>query len=71
MISEEISNQVSRKLNGIKTTMNYQIQDAVNNAIPEKVLHSIQNTLERQGKAGLTVGDRGSNELHPSLMGRL
>ena len=67
MISEEISNQVSRNLNESKTSMNYQIQDAINNAITEKVLPSIQNTLERQGRTGLTVVDRGSNELHPSL----
>ena len=63
MISEKISNQVSRKLNEIKTSMNYQLQDAVNNAITEKVFPSIQNTLERQGRAGLTIVDRGSNEL--------
>ena len=67
MINEEISNQVSRKLNETKTSMNYQIQDAINNAITEKVLPSIQNTLERQGRAGLTIVDRGSNKLHPSL----
>ena len=37
MISEEISNQMSRKLNEIKTSLNFQIQDAINNAIIEKV----------------------------------
>ena len=67
MISEEISNQMSRKLNEIETSLNFQIQDAINNAITEKVLPSIHNTLEKQGTAGLTVVDRGSNELHPSL----
>ena len=36
MICEEISNQVSRKLNESKTSMNYQIQDAINNAITER-----------------------------------
>ena len=67
MISEEISSQMSRKLNEIKTSLNFQIQDAINNAITEKVLPSIQNTLEKQGRLGLTVVDRGSNELHPGL----
>ena len=67
MISEEISNQMSRKLNEIKTSMNYQIQNAINHAITEKVLPSIQNTLERQGRAGLTIVDQRSDEPHPDL----
>ena len=67
MISEEILNQMSRKLNEIKTSMNYQIQDAINHAITEKVLPSIQNTLERQGRAGLTIVDQRSDEPHPDL----
>ena len=32
MISEEISNQMSRKLNEIKTSLNFQIQDAISDA---------------------------------------
>ena len=67
MISEKLSSQMSRKLDEIKNSLNFQIQDAINNAITEKVLPSIQNTLEKQGRLGLTVVDRGSNELHPSL----
>ena len=67
MISKEILNQMSRKLNEIKTSLNFQIQDAINNAITEKVLPSIHNTIEKQGRTDLTVVDRGSNELHPSL----
>ena len=51
MISEEISNQVSRNLNEIKTSMNYQIQDAINNAITEKVLPSIQKSSIHARKA--------------------
>ena len=66
MISDEISNQVSRRLNEIKTSLNFQIQDAISNAITEKILPSIQNTLEMQGRPNFTMVDRRSNGLHPS-----
>ena len=33
MINEEISNQMSRKLNEIKSSLNIQIQDAISSAI--------------------------------------
>ena len=45
MISEESSNQMSRKLNEIKESLNYQIQDAISIAITDQILPSIQNTL--------------------------
>ena len=45
MISEEISNQMSRKLDEIKNSLNFQ-----SSAITEKILPSIQNTLETQGE---------------------
>ena len=41
MISEEISNHMSRKLNEMKDSLNYQIQDAITSAIADKVLPSI------------------------------
>ena len=63
MINEEISNQMSRKLNEIKTSLSFQIQDAISNAITEKILPSIQNTLEMQGRAYYTTGDRRSSGL--------
>ena len=44
MISKEISNQMSRELNESKTSLNFQIQDAMSMAISEKTLPSIQNT---------------------------
>ena len=66
MISEEISNQVSRKLNEIKISLDFQIQDAISNAITEKILPSIQNTLEAQGKGNYTRVDQGSSELQDS-----
>ena len=50
MISEEVSNQMSRKLNEIKSSLNFQRQDAISSAITEKILPSIQNTLETQGE---------------------
>ena len=37
MINDERSNQMSRRLNEIKTSLNSQIQDAINNAITEKI----------------------------------
>ena len=60
MISEEITNQMSRKLNEIRESLNYQIQDAITSVITDKVLPAIQNTLSKQGRAKCTVVDRGS-----------
>ena len=60
MINDEISNQMSRKLNEIKSSLNVQIQEAISSAITEKVLSSIQNTLEMQGRVNCTMVDRGS-----------
>ena len=57
LISEEISNQMSRELNEIKTGLT---------AITSTVLPSIQNTLEMQGRSNFTMVDRESNGLHPS-----
>ena len=64
MINEEISNQMSRKLNEIKNSLGFQIQAAINTTITEKILPSIQNTLEMQGRDNYTKVDRGSIELH-------
>ena len=64
MISEEISNQMSRKLNAIKESLNYQIHDAISSAITDKVLPSIQNTLSKHGKVNYTVVDSGSRGPH-------
>ena len=66
LINEEIFNQMSRKLNEIKTSLNSQIQEAVTAAITNTVLPSIQKTLEMQGGPNFTVVDRTSNGLHPS-----
>ena len=66
LINEEISNQMSIKLNEVKTSLNSQIQEAITAAITNTVLPSIQNTLEMQGRPNFTTVDRGSNGLHPS-----
>ena len=66
IISDEVSNQISRRLDEINTSLNFQIQDAISNAITEKILPSIQNTLEMQGRPNSTMVDRRSNGLHPS-----
>ena len=66
MINEEISNQMSRKLNEIKISLNIQMQDAISNAITEKILPSIQNMLEMQGRVNHTMVDRRSTGQHDS-----
>ena len=64
LINEEISNQMARKLNEMKTGLNSQIQDAITAVITSTVLPSIQNTLNMQGRANFTVMDRGSDGPH-------
>ena len=66
MISEEISNQMSRQLNEIKPSLHSKIQDAISTAIAEQVLPSIQSTIEAQGRVNCTVVDQGSNGLQDS-----
>ena len=63
IISQEVSSQVSRRRNEINDSSNAQIQDAKAMAITEKVLPSIQNTLDTQGRSNFIVVDRGSNVL--------
>ena len=66
MISDEITNQVTRRLNEIKSSLNTHVQDAISSAIVEKVLPSIQNTLDAPGRANFTMMDQRSCELHRS-----
>ena len=66
MFSEEVSNQLSRKLNEIKFSLDSQIQDAITTAIAEKVLPSMQSTLGVQGRSNFTVEDRRSSGLQRS-----
>ena len=62
LINEEISNQMSRKLNEIKDSLSNQIQDAISSAITEQILPSIQNTLQIQGKSKRNTMDQRSIE---------
>ena len=64
LINDEISSQLSRKLNEIKTSLNSQIQNALSAAITNTVLPSIQNTLNMQGGPNFTIVDPRSNEPH-------
>ena len=63
LINEEISNQMSRKLNEIKNSLGFQIQSAISGAITEKILPSIENTLGMQGRANYTMVDQRSTRL--------
>ena len=65
LINDEISSQLSRKLNEIKTSLNSQIQNAISAAITNTVLPSIQNTLNMQ--PNFNIVDPRSNEPHQGL----
>ena len=52
---------MSRNFVEIKSSLNFQILDAIITAIAEKVLPSIKNTLDTQSRANFTVVDRGSS----------
>ena len=66
MISEEISNQVSRKLNEIRNNLNSQIHEAINSVMTETVLPSIQNTLGTHGNMNYITLDQASVGPHKS-----
>ena len=66
LINDDISNQMSRRLDEIKVSLNSQNQSAISAAIADNVLPSIQNTLEMQGRANFTMVNRESNGLHLS-----
>ena len=67
LINDEISSQLSRKLNEIKTSLNSQIQNAISAVITNTVLTSIQNTLNMQGEPNFNIVDPRSNEPHQGL----
>ena len=46
VINSKISSQMSKKINEIRSDLNLQILDAINSAIQEKVLPSIENALK-------------------------
>ena len=57
IISEEISNQMSRKLNEIRNSLNSQIHEAINSVMTETVLHSIQITQGTHGSVNYITMD--------------
>ena len=67
LINDEISSQLSRKLNEIKTSLNSQIQNAISAVITNTVLPSIQNTLNMQGEPNFTIMNPRSNEPQQGL----
>ena len=67
LINEEYANQMSKKLNEIKTSQNSQIHNAITAALTDTVLPSIQKTLEVLGRTNFTMVDQASNGLHPGL----
>ena len=60
IIGDETTNQVTRKFNNIRSCLNLQIQEAVNTAITEKVLPSIEKSLIAHRRTNLTMGDHRS-----------
>ena len=62
----EIASQATRKLNDITSSLNLQIQEAVNTAITERVLPSIENSLVDRGRADVTMEDQRANGLQDS-----
>ena len=66
MIKEEISNQMSMRLDDIKTSLNFQTKNAISTAITETVLPAIHNAFDMQGRDNFTMADRGSNGLEAS-----
>ena len=66
MIDCVTTSQVSRKLNGMKTDLNSQIREAIDSAITEQILPSIQNTLGKQGKGVKAELDLMSSARHRS-----
>ena len=74
MISSEITSQMSRGLEEIKSALNSQIVEANNSAIVEKVLPSIQNTVKPENvysNAKMDVRSDGPHQSsHTSTMGK-
>ena len=66
MIRDEITNQVTKKLNEIESSLYSQIYEATRMAIAEKTLPCIQNTLDTQGRANFTVVNQRSSGLQGS-----
>ena len=64
LISSEVTDQMTRKLDELKRTSNSQILETINSALNKKVLSSVQNTLERPGLRSRKNADLGSSRLN-------
>ena len=65
MINSEISTQMSRKLEKMKSYLNSHFLEAINSAIEEKILPSIENVDASNRGAKITKWDLRSDGLHP------
>ena len=65
-INSEISSQMSKKLEEMKSDLNSHILDVINPAIEEKVITSIENAMGVQNPAESTNLDLRSDGPHPS-----
>ena len=64
LINNEITSQVTRKLDEIISDLNTQISEVINSAISEKVLPSIQNVLGVQNSESDAIRDTQSGRLN-------
>ena len=66
LINSEISSQMSRKIEELKTDLNFHIFDVINSALEERVLPSIKNALETKNSAKNANLDLRSDGPHSS-----
>ena len=66
LINNEITSQVTRKLDEIRSDLNTQILEVINSAITEKVLPSIQKVLGVQNPESDAIRDSQSGRLNRS-----
>ena len=66
MIDLQIINQVTRKLDEIRSGLNSQTLEAINSTITDNVLPTIQCTLSKRERENTTMVDRRSGWLHRS-----
>ena len=66
LINNEITSQMTRKLDEIRSDLNSQILEGINSAITEKVLPSIQNVLGVQNPESDAIRDSQSGRLNRS-----
>ena len=66
MIDEEVTSEVDRNLDEIKTDLNSQTLNSISSTIAEQVLPSIKNTLGGRGRGNNALVDHQSGEQHSS-----